>query len=100
MVAKAVGGANIVEVVMRDTGTGHPTVDTDLIRMAAAILTAATGAAYHLFLPPRNADQHGDEMTDQILDCLQDRHQSPATIFLMMGGDLMDVTGIDLDLVI
>jgi hypothetical protein len=97
-VAKAVGEAKLVEVETRGLET-KATADTDLIRTAAAILTPAT-EAYHLHLSLKDVDQHGNEMIDQILDCLQDRHRLPATSLLTMGADLTGVMGTDLDLVI
>lgn len=91
--AKAVGEAKLVEVETRDMET-TTTADTDLIRTAAAILTPAT-EAYHLL---KDVDQHGNEMIDQILGCLQDRPRLLATSLLTMGADLTGVMGTDLDL--
>jgi hypothetical protein len=98
MVARVVG-ASQVGVEILDLETQIIMVGTGLMQMAVVIpLTAATEMASPL--PMMNADQHGDEMIDRTLGCLQDLRQSPVTIFLMMEGDQMGATDIDLDLMI
>jgi hypothetical protein len=98
MVARVVGVSQ-VGVGIQDLETQIIMVGTGLMRMAVVTpLTAATEMASRL--PMMNADQLGDEMIDRTLGYLQDLRQSPVTIFLMMEGDQMGVTGIDLDLMI
>lgn len=92
-------GVSQVGVGIQDLETQIIMVGTGLMRMAVVTpLTAATEMASRL--PMMNADQLGDEMIDRTLGYLQDLRQSPVTIFLMMEGDQMGVTGIDLDLMI
>lgn len=92
-------GVSQVGVGIQDLETQIIMGGTGLMRMAVVTpLTAATEMASRL--PMMNADQLGDEMIDRTLGYLQDLRQSPVTIFLMMEGDQMGVTGIDLDLMI
>jgi len=96
MAARAAGEENQAGMEIQDLVTARIMGGIVLIRMETdIILTTITEMAYHLHPPLKGVGLHGEGMSAQIRDSLQDRPQSLQVTFLMTVRDLMAAKDID-----